>query len=330
LANAAFGYLVVLVAWKIFERKNKDGWRAAALALPLACSSYVLGAAIWINTDNGAFLFYELAVAVAAFSQTVPLTAIAISAAIVMWRQMYLPVTGIFGLSWLLRDRRLSTVTVPLLAGIVPCALLAVYYLHWGGFVAPRFQVFNASGSQVASPLSALALVGMFFPFYWGYVHAAMVGLLRNHRVVVTVIALAVLVLWLSGPTDYYRYGGRWGAVIWTLAKHTLTIGSHAPVVLVFAILGALVLAALIFDARTRDEIPYDVIVLLLYVAGYSLQTGAYQRYIELPVLFTYGFVSARANSPLRYAWIGPVALGVAVGALSMLRAYGFVPRIFG
>jgi hypothetical protein len=328
MANAAFGLLVLFVAWWIFNRTGKDGWLAAVLTLPIACSSYVLFAAIWIATDNGALLFYELAVSVCLTGESVPLIAIAIGCALVMWRQVYLPVAGLFGLSWLLRDRRLSSFPVPFLAAALPCAIMGTYFTHWHGATPPGFQDFNGVGIHLATPASALALLALFLPFYWGYLNAVVINFLRAHRLAAVVLTIITTALWLIGPTDHNVPEGRWGSIVWTLAQHIPSIGSHSPLVLCLSILGVIVLASFVVDARARGEIPFETLAFLLYMIGFSLQIEAFQRYVEAPILFTYGLASARAAKTVRFAWLGPTGLALAFGTLSMLRAYDILPRI--
>lgn len=327
-ANAALGYLVLVCAWRIFRLRTGSAWRAAILTLPLACSSYVLFAAIWIATDNGAFLFYELAVAVAAAGVTVPFIAILIGAALVFWRQMYLPVSGIFGLSWLLQDRRIRRLPVPVLACVAPLCIIAAYFFAWHGLTPPGFQTFNGFGFHTGTPLAVLGLIALFSPFYIGYLREPLQLALRQKFLLFAILGTAVC-LWLMGPSSHDVEQGRWGGMIWTLARHgPIVLGSRSPVVLALALLGGLVLSSWIAEAHARREIPFDLLALGLYVLGYSLQVEAFERYVEAPVLFTYGFACARTGRSHRFAWIGPVALALLMGFASLMRVYGILPRL--
>jgi hypothetical protein len=292
----------------------------------MACSSYILFASIWIATDNGAFLFYELAVAAAALGGTFTVAAIAIGAALPFWRQMYLPVAGIFGLSWLLRDRRLNSLPIPLLAAVVPCAVIAAYFVAWHGLTPPGFQGFNGFGFHTGTPLSVLGLIALFAPFYFGYLRSSLL-LLSTQKTLVFGILCAAGILWLMGPTNHSVEDGRWGGLIWTLAEHTPLIGSRSPLVLCLALVGGLIVSGWIAEALARREMPYEVLTLALYLIGYSLQIEAFQRYVEAPILFTYGFAATRAI-PARYAHIGPSLLAAALGCASVMRIFGIAPRM--
>jgi hypothetical protein len=327
-ANAAFGFLVVLVTWYLYKSRAGNGWRAAVLALPLICSSYILFAAIWIETDDAALLFYELTVALASAVSSPLLPSIAVACMLVMWRQIYLPVTGLFGIAWLIRGPRLRSLPLPLLAVLLPCVLMGIYFIAWKGATPPVFQGVNGVGLHVATPLAALGLTAILLPFYLGYQYPSLLRLLRTRRIVAALLAIAVTALWLLGPSTYDREHGRWGGVVWILAQHTPSVGARSPLILCLAILGALVLCSFVTDAIERHETPYETLALLLYLLGYSLQIEAFQRYVESPLLFTYGYVACRATHPARSAWIGPVFLAACFSILSMLRAYDILPQI--
>ena len=330
LANAAFGYLVVATVWAMLRRLTGDLRAAFALTLPIACSSYVLFAAIWINTDDGALWFYTLIVAGGMLLDQLPAGMIALAAAMVFWRQIYLPVTGAFAVQW--AGKALSSspgsAVVPALAILVPGAIVAAYLLEWGALTPPGFQLFNGSGCKVAVPLSALALVGLFLPVYALYIGRPVLVFLRRHRLAALLLCLGVLGVWLIGPTSYDNQDGRWGAVIWVLAKALPTIGSRSPIVLAAATAGAIVLAALLVEGRKERALPFEVVALCLYFIGYSGQVEAFQRYIEAPILFTYAVSATRHEALSRHAWIGPVLLAAVLASASMLRAYGGLPRL--
>jgi hypothetical protein len=326
LANALFGVAVVIVAWITFYSRVRTGWRASILAAPLAFSSYVLFAAIWINTDDGALLWYELVVAMAASSLAPSLIAVFLCCALVMWRQIYLPVTGIFVVFWLAQKRTLRSLLIPMLATIAPAMIVGIYYWRWGGLVPPNFKSFNDVRYQFATPLSALALIGLFLPFYFGYLGTPIRNLLGLRPRVVLCAAMVVAAAWCLGPTDHSVAWGRWGGVIWTIALHTPALGSHSFAILCLAVVGAVTLVSMLTETWPWGRQSAGTICLMLYLVGYSLQMEAFQRYIEPQILFSYGFWASGEKNWSRRAWLGPLILAVMLATASAFRAYGVVP----
>jgi hypothetical protein len=329
LINALFGVAVVIVAWITFYSRASTSWKASILTVPLAFSSYVLFAAIWINTDDGALLWYELVVAIAASNITLPLAAVLLCSALVMWRQIYLPVTGIFVLSWLAKKRTLRSLPVPVLATVAPAAIVGIYYWYWKGLVPPNFKSFNDVRFQFATPLSALALIGLVLPFYFGYLYWPISKLLRLRPRAVLCITMGVAAAWCLGPTDHSVEWGRWGGVVWTLALHAPSFGAHSFAVLCLAIVGAIILVSMIAETWPWGKYSAGTICLVLYLVGYSLQMEAFQRYIEPQILFTYGFWASAEKNESRRAWLGPLFLAIMLMTLAAFRAYGLSSQIF-
>ena len=81
-----------------------------------------------------------------------------------MWRQLYLPVVGTFGVFWLVKCRQLKFVLIAALAIAFPYLIVAAY-IAWKGLTPPSFQEFNGVGPQPVVPLSALAFIGILSPF---------------------------------------------------------------------------------------------------------------------------------------------------------------------
>jgi hypothetical protein len=329
LANAVFGVAVVVVAWSTFYSRARAGWLAAILVAPLAFSSYVLLAAIWVATDNGALLWYELVVAIAANNVAIPLSAVLVCSALVMWRQIYLPVTGIFVLSWLAQKRTLLTLPLPLLATVLPAAIVGIYYWHWHGFVPPYFQIHNNVHFQFATPLSALALSGLILPFYFACLNSSIRKALRLRPRLMLCTLAGVVAAWCLGPTDHNVEQGRWGGIIWAVALHTPALGSHSFAVLCLAVVGAVTFVSMLAQSLPWGKHSAGTICLVLYLVGYSMQMETFQRYIEPQLLFTYGFWASGEKHGSTRAWVGPLLLAIILAVLSAFRAYDILPRLF-
>ena len=97
------GLALVLLAWRVAAACAGPAV-ALALALPVACSTYVLSGCAWLTTDVLSVLFASAAVAVAAFMPPRPRTFMALAARVANERiadGRYRPLTNVPGL-WLL------------------------------------------------------------------------------------------------------------------------------------------------------------------------------------------------------------------------------------
>jgi hypothetical protein len=287
-------------------------------------------ASIWINTDNGALLFYVISICSLFGSATLPASTILTASLMVMWRQLYLPIVGTFGIFWLVKGRELKSVLVPILAIAFPCLIVIAYFIAWKGLTPPGFQEFNGVGPQPAVPLSALAFMGLLSPFYWSYFRRGIVDFVRMRPIYAILTLAAVVALWLSGPTNYDVAHGRWGAAIWSVVKIVPIGGTHSLIVLICAAIGAIVLASLVDAALRRNEFPFEIVALCLYLIGYSTQVEAFQRYIQDQILFTFGISSTRQHPDSATACIGPVILATLFGLLTSSRVYNLLPALFG
>ena len=55
LASSGLSFAMLLVVWAVAARRAGP-WAGGLLTLPVLCSSYVLGGAIWLTTDNAAIV----------------------------------------------------------------------------------------------------------------------------------------------------------------------------------------------------------------------------------------------------------------------------------
>lgn len=332
LLNVLVGLGLVLAAWAIFWRLTKDALFATACALPIVGSNYVLTASIWINTDNGAMLFFTLALYAMLFRpERVYWTALFVLL-MVMWRQIYLPVVGAFALPALLPgDRKKSMLRA--IATVLPTVLVVgVYAAVWGGLTPNTTQLYNKFTLNLSVPLHALALTGLFAIPYALLLLPTFRELDRlGQRVVGGAGVVLGAVLWLLAASNYSNEDGRWGSLIWVLAKKSPGVGDKTFVVLLLAILGAAVLAAMGWRAYSKRYYPIELLMLLAYFAGYSAQVFAWQRYIEPAIFVVIGTHVARTRDEApRIGLAGPALMGIVFGLMSELRIWGAVGRMFG
>lgn len=327
--NALFGLALVATAWWTFWRLSRHAGVATALTLPMVGSNYVLAASIWINTDNGAMLFYALGVYLLLFHPRAPLWAGVCATAMVMWRQIYLPVVGAYVLPVLWPGPWKERIKVAAAAAIPPTILVGAYAVQWGR-LTPRRNEFTLN---LSVPLHALALTGLCACAYALLLWPRLLGLgkQRLRQAAVGGAALGGL-SWLVAASNYDNEAGRWGSLVWLLAKKSPAIGDKTLVVAVLAIAGAFILIALSLEAFDQKRYPPELVMLFGCLAGYSAQIFAWQRYIEPALLLMFGVVCARplAKHPMKLGWWGPVAMGAVFGFMSELRIWGAVERMFG
>ena len=331
--NAALGCGFLVIAWLILRRLAATSWQAAALALPLACSTYVISSAVWLTTDDGALLFYALTLYAVMFQRRNGALAAASTTLLVLWRHLFLPVAGIYALACLHAGRHATRRDfAAAAAAILPAALIVGYFVWlWGGFVPPKVQGFNTVTLQPSVPLHAVALTGLFALAYSPTLWRVALALERRSLLRVAAAASAAgALLWLVTASDYDDFPHqRWGSLVWYLARHTPVIAHHSPVVLVLTVLGAAALCVMLLHARARGYFPAAILMLLLYFVAYSAQYYAWQRYIEPPIMLAFAVFVAQAG---RLRWLdlaGPLAMSVVFGCMSLLRLYGIVGQLF-
>lgn len=326
LLNWALAAGFVTAAWAIAARLLGRPWQALALALPVAASPYVLGSAIWITTDDTALLHYTLLLAALLFRPERPALAAGGAVLLVFWRQIYLPVAAA-GALFTTGRRWWWRLLVPLPALLV----VAVYVRQWGGFTPRIAQLYNQLTFNPAVPLHALALTGLFtipyMPFLWAAARAVDPRRLRQVAAGASLLAIG---LWLAGPSTWDTEAGRWGSIIWLLARRTPVLAERSPLLLLLAAAGGTALAILALHARHTRARPIELAMLALCFAGISSQVFAWQRYVEPVVLTTLAVSTARIAHVPRLAPAGPLLLAIALAAMAQARLWGLVGRLLG
>lgn len=332
MLSALFGHGVIALAFVAACRLGARPRHAAMAALPLACSSYLVAASIWIVTDNGAVFFFMLCVFVMLFARD-RLPAVAGAAiGLVAWRQIYLPVVGAFGLPLLFRGRSRRDLIRGLAAGVPAVIVVGAFAISWHGLTPGDTQAYNEARFQLAVPLHALALAGLYaFPFglfllpVWSDLDS------RRRMVVVAVVSAAVLLMWVLGRSDFDAEQGRWGSMVWLIAKKLPTLSGRSPAVLILAIIGGVALVLMWLGSKRDDELPPELTMLALYCVGYCAQVMAWQRYLEPVFFIAFGLFAARMSKRAkRWAWAGPVLLAALFAIMGQARIHGLVGRLFG
>lgn len=332
VSSSLFGHGAIALTFIAACRLGARPQHAAIAVLPLACSSYVVAASIWIVTDNGALFFFVSCVSVMLFHRNRFGGVAVASMALVSWRQIYFPVVGGFGLPFLFPGRTRNDLLRGLAAVIPASIVVGAFAISWNGLTPGDTQAYNEARFQLAVPIHALALAGLYaFPFAL-FLVPVWKSLERRRRItIVAVASVLVTAMWMFARTDFDPDAGRWGSMVWLVAKKLPVFAGRSPAVLVLAILGGAALSVMWFGSHDRDRLPPELTMLALYVVGYSAQVMAWQRYLE-PVFFVAFaiFTSRVGHRAPRLAWTGPVLLALFFGMMGQARIHGIVGRLFG
>lgn len=345
--NSLFG--VLLIAFVYFAvRRFAGAWAAFALTMPLACSPYILGASIWLTTDNAALLCVASALGcctIARGGSARLLAGGAAAAGAVAVRQVHLWLAAPLGFAGLIasplavivpralrwRDddpiaprRSWSALVAGVVAAAMPALVLLYFTWRWGWRLLPQTShpeiLKHMSGPNPAAPAFALALTGalgvFFLPFGWSAVRR-----LRANDGAAWLIALLALGVALAPETSYLwtetsmprAYGWLWRIVEKFPApmERSVVIAAAAP----FGALVLLVLYRAASDSGRRVQAGVLLLALLGWLCAQSMNSQAWQRYFE-PII-TLGLiwlsamtVSKRPESPIPERTLQPRMLG--------------------
>lgn len=346
--SSLFG-LGLVISVHFFAGLRLTGWKALACTAPLMCSSYVLSGAMWLTTDNAAWMLVALALGSAVM---VPATSGRIiggsilTTLAVFVRQIHIWLIAPIGLASMLRLRNPSSnrpaIIASLLTLALPVILLGILVMLWHGLVPPGNAEINrlhSRGINLTAVPMTLALFGAFGMFFIGsFGRLDLRGFFGEWRT--WLIASLALVFSLAVPTAYspVQEDGRWGGAIWLVIQKLPAMGDRSMIVPPLAVLGALMLfhgwrsAVAVGNATHASLLLLGV---LCWLAAQSMNSQVWQRYLEPMILITLPWLTSLASSsadPLqpvsKRGSIGPLILAVALLLLSIKTVY--LPIITG
>lgn len=318
--SVLFGGLLVGVAWW-FAARSVDGITAALCILPLALSPYVLGNAIWVMTDDLALALVAITVGVAVFLPPGGVSSAGSGLALVfgvLVRQINIWVCAVAWIATLLpwskvrrhlpfRDRLdlegrpFAAASIFSLAILAAVGILIGFVLLWGGLVPPRFQpggtgaAQHAGGLQTAVLPYVLTLLGIYgIAVLPGFLQAWIDDpLVRRSSLLGLAIGLLAGLLLPSVPGLEHGRNGGW---LWSLAASAPVFFDRSLVLISGSILGGLVagtfVGLLIRGGRARAALLL-VGFSISFVAAYTANVQAFQRYFDPPVLLLLGWAAA-------------------------------------
>lgn len=328
-AASALASIGVVLAVFLMCLRTVPAWGALALTLPLVCSSYYLGAAIWLTTDNAALLLVVLAlggVMRPSITAGRGVRAGVYAAGAASIRQIHVWLAAPIALAGLLAwwDGRRARAQASSRAGgagpvaleparrglaaaagcaagaLAPIALVGWFVWSWGGLVPRSSGLLNhSSGANFATPALALSVAGLWAPFLLRtFDWRALRELVRSGRGVVAggvAVGLAAGVIPPTEPVWPQRASG----AVWIIAQQVPSVWGRSVAVPLMAALGGACLAVLALAARRGGRGRESVLLLCgsaAWIAAQSANSMAWQRYVEPMVLIVLAWLAALAH----------------------------------
>lgn len=310
LLNGGLGLLLILCAVRLLGRTD-DPLRPLLL-LPLTVSWFTVQSTAYFGTDVAGLLMLALFLLASRSDRGGLAGRGAAGLAMVGTRHLLAPALCAPTLARALaRDgRRFSPRETA--AELLPAlALLAVYAVAWGGLIPPGITPdMNAAGLFPAAGLHLLAYLGIL-AFVFGPLRAAdlrsFLGGPDTRRLVIAALA-AGAVVWLAVPSSFDMPAGRWGSVVWSIARYSPSLLDRSLPLLPLVLVGALLAAYLLEACRRMGGMPLEIAALIAYLGGLVFVSPAYQRYPEPVALLTLAVFFGRLPGP-----------GSAIGYLPLL-----------
>lgn len=289
------------------------------LAGPMVTSMYIFQSGVFLLPDNTSWLLV-LGVLLLALRPTWGVRTCALAGVLllmlVLVRQLHAWAAGLLWVSawlgaagagvawgqagtslremwWTGRGPRLRRLALALACSLPAVVLLGLFVRYWGGLVPPRFagqlslrDTTLLERITTPAPALTLALVGAFGMFLVAWWAAPLLRQLRRRPGVVLLWGLGALLLATIPATTLDPEAGR-STGLWNVARISPVVLGHSNVLVVaLAVLGGVVLGALVHAQRSAR----DAWVLLAALAGVTLALStsqlSWQRYIEAVVLF--------------------------------------------
>ena len=319
---------------------------AALLTTPLAVSYYLLGSAVYLQTDNLAWLLVVLALGPLIFRPTCGWILLRSGLCLllaVFVRQNFIWLAGPIVLCGLLTtplarrivvfesgsvdgERTSRTLWRLSLLVVVPgFLLLGAFRWTWGGLVPPNFQYFHSFHVVWVAAGFALALVGLYAPFFLLAIPRCG-GLIRQKSSWLILAGVVGAACALVPCSSFDPEFGRSGGVMWKLVRLGPEFADRSPVLGFFAAMGAASLSLIWFAICQAGQQRGGLVLLCSWLATTStmfLNSQSYQRYYDFPSLLVlvWGIALCLRGHPAadRRVAYGPPLLTVLLAALFAL-----------
>ncbi|MCH2145301.1 MAG: hypothetical protein MK082_09180, partial [Phycisphaerales bacterium] len=303
----------VMLAWW-YAAVSLRPWLAVLVVLPLALNPYVLGNSIWVMTDNLSLALIAIVVGSSLFIAPEPRRLLGTSMAMVasvlvrqinLWTMAGAILAAIAGapgirgrMPW--HDKlddgwtptRLAMISAGALATV---GFLGVFVFLWGGLVPPTYAEYHAGGINVAVAPYALALFAAYacpIPIVCHRELARRPSVRRN-AILGCLVGLGIGLALESAPG---LEAGRNGGWLWTLAGFTPDIAGRSLLLVLGATAGgamAGMILGIIFESGNGRGGVLLAFFALSFLAAYTANTQAFQRYFDPPVLLAIAWALA-------------------------------------
>ena len=315
---------------------------AVLLALPLVCSSYVIGSGAWLLPDNLAWLGVLGVMVCCSKRDTTWRTVAAASAVLVglvLVRQIHVWAAGVIWLAaWLdaaAEDRgvfaevpRRARRAIVAALMTVPAFLAVAWFVRlWGGLTPPRFQS-DISGANLATPAFILMQVAILSVGFAPWLAGSVLRSLRERAglvVLASVLGLLFAVLPVTTQSvEAGRFSGWWSLV----GKAPVIAGHTSVVILALAPVGAVVLAGALLGLPRRSAwILLGAFV--AFTAAQSATINCWQRYHEPMLLILLAMLAALRPAERMGAWKkwrvpAVIALCAVLGVIAIQSVRGY------
>lgn len=299
---------------------------AFLLALPMACSSYVVAASTWLTTDNAAMLFVTLALGGA------------VTGRMTAWRGVRFGIYGALATSirqncaWIAAPIALAALLAsPIrwlaprayahdeppegwraavggaIGALLPLGLVVFLIVQWGGLLpksSDGWSEHHNLGPNPAAPSYALALFASFGFFFAPIAWRALAGVRKAPKAPLLCAAIAFAAA-IAAPTASTRslfpegtpeWKMRNYGVLWRMVDEAPTIADRSLLIALLAPAGAVLLIAFYRAACAARRGPQALLLLtslIGWLAAQTMNSMAWQRYFEPITLLALAWLSA-------------------------------------
>jgi hypothetical protein len=322
LVSSLFSLACVLVVFRYLLTKTANANKSLLLTLIFMFSTYFVGAAIRLETDNAALLFVILTIIVL---DTMPLTvgrfvvAGIMATLAVLTRQIHLWLVGVGGFIALFQwNVPINKRIVGAAAMLLPALALLPFLLLWRGLSPAGYNdAYQASFINIDNFSYGISVFGTlalaFWPWYWRMYKENR----PNPLILIGVAVVAVIFLFIFPVGAEGRLDGS----VWKFASLLPSILRVSIFFWIIFPLGAVLYALTVIDGIRNKDLLMPVAAALWLVANLASAIG-FQKYFEPFWLFYIAVSIKRITNEGRYYWILPVLLILAFIAFDVGRFF--------
>jgi len=320
----------ILLCFALLERSAGRGAWSFLPFLPLFLGAYYLKQSCLISTDNvGLWLSAAVLTLLLFAPKTMAYACLAgvLALLAVYCRQTSIWLVAPLGAPLLLLLLRVGTrgeswsyALCTAFFGFLCLCLLALFYFTWGGLLPEKWREAH-HGWSLTAPLYAVSLFGLLAPFFLPlkdfYARPQL-------RLLLVVSGLLGLLLFVFAPSSFDSEHGRWGGVLWTLARLTPAIADRSLVFLPLAVLGCfgVALATTRLWNASQPRAALWFLALLSWVTSTIPNSHIFHRYFEGYVLLFLGFAAVLATPDSKSARAKIYALTAVLFLLGLISLY--------